>query len=127
VGDWKIKVANVVLDATQVVLDENMFNDSPEAGSQYVLVGIEAKYTGEGSSTFWVAMMYNFVGSKGNTFDSGMVVAPDSILDEGEVFSGGKISGNLVFVVDSAQISGGTLMIEEFIDFAETRVYFAVE
>jgi hypothetical protein len=127
VGDWTVKVVDAVLDATQLVTDENMFNDPPESGSQYVLVTIEATYTGEESSTFWVEMMYKFVGSKGNTFDSGMVVAPDSILDDGEVFSGGTVAGNLAFVVESTQVSGGTLMIEEFVTFDETRLFFAVD
>ena len=127
VGDWKVKVVDSVLDATQIVTDENMFNDPPESGSQYVLVTIEATYTGEESSTFWVDMMYKFVGSRGNTFDSGMVVAPDSIVDDGEVFTGGTVSGNLAFVVESVQVSGGTLMIEEFVTFDKTRVFFAVD
>jgi hypothetical protein len=127
VGDWRIKVVGAVLDATKTVTDENMFNNAPEPGSQYVLVSIEATYTGEESSTFWAELMYKFVGSKGNTFDSGMVVAPDSLLEEGEVFSGGTISGNLVFVADSAQVPGGTVMIEEFVNLGETRMFFAVQ
>jgi hypothetical protein len=126
VGDWTVKVPGAVLDATQTVLDENMFNDPPESGSQYVLVTIEATYNGQESSTFWVEMTYSFVGGKGNTFDSGMAVAPDSILDEGETFPGGTISGNLVFVVESAQLAGGTVMIEESFTFDETRLFFAV-
>jgi hypothetical protein len=127
VGDWKIKVVDAVLDATKMVADANMFNKAPEPGNQYVLVTIEATYIGEESSTFWVEMMYHLVGSKGNTFDSGMVVVPDSILDEGEVFSGGTISGNLVFIAESAQVRGGTLMLEEFVNFGQSRVFFAIE
>jgi hypothetical protein len=127
VGNWKAKVSSATLNATQAVLDENMFNEPPDSGSQYVLVGIEATYTGEESSTFWVDMMCTFVGGRGDTFESETVVAPDSILNEGEVSTAGTISGNLVFMVRSDQIAGGTLMLKEAFLLDEVEVFFAVE
>ena len=127
VGDWMIKVVSADLDATQTVLDENMFNDTPEPGSQYVLVGVEAVYLGGESSTFWVDMIYEFVGSEGGSFEPGTTVAPDSILDEGEVLTGGSVSGNLVFVAASDQVDGGTLMLEHVSALEDTRMFFAVE
>lgn len=126
VGDWMVKVVRVELDATQAVLDENMFNDSPGPGDQYVLVGIEAAYLGGGSSTFWVDMIYEFVGSEGGSFEPGTAIAPDSILDQGEAFTGGAVSGNLVFLVASDQVDGGTLMLEHVFALEETRMFFAV-
>lgn len=127
VGDWTVKVLGATLDATQAILDENQFNDPPEAGYQYVLVNLEATYDGTESATFWVEMSYTFVGSGGNTYESGMAVAPDPITDEGEVFPGASVSGNLVFAVASDQVSGGTLSLEQAFSFEETRVFFALE
>lgn len=127
VAYWKVKVVDATLDATQIVLDENMFNDPPEDGSQYVLVSLEATYTGQDSSTFWIDMRYSFVGGKGNTVGAEIAVAPDSITDEGEAFTGAAITGNLLFEVASDQVSGGTLLIEEAFGFDKTRVFFAVE
>ena len=127
VGDWRVRVVEAKLDATQSVLDENMFNDPPDAESQYVLVTLEAMYVGQESSTFWIDMMYSFVGDEGDPFAMASAVAPDSITNDGEVTKGGIISGNLVFLVASKQVSGGTLMLEETFSWDAGRVFFAVE
>lgn len=127
VGDWRVRVTGAVLEATQVVLDENMFNDPPESGSQYVLVGLEATYLGQESSTFWIDMLYTFVGDEGDTFDVAPVVVPESITEQGEVTNGGKVSGNLVFQVLSKQVAGGTLMLDETFAWDIGRVFFAVD
>jgi hypothetical protein len=127
VGDWKVKVVGVTLDATRAVLDENMFNNPPDSGSEYVLVSIEASYVGQESSTFWIDMLYSFVGSDGKVFGLAAAVAPDSITNAGEASSGGSISGNLVFMVASDQIPGGTLMLEEAFAWEQGRVFFAVD
>lgn len=127
VGDWEVMVMGATLDATQAVLDENMFNDPPAEGSQYVLVSLAAVYVGEESSTFWIDMLYGFVGGGGDTFDSGTAVASDSLFDDGEVFAGGAITGNLVFMVASDQVPGGTLMVEEAFAWDEGPVFFAVD
>jgi hypothetical protein len=127
VGDWKVRVVNATLDATHIILEENMFNNPPEDGNRYVLVLLEATYAGEESSTFWLDMMYSFVGGKGDAFGTAAVVAPDSITDEDEAFPGASVSGNLVFEVSSDQILGGTLLLEKAFSFDETRLFFAVE
>jgi hypothetical protein len=127
VGDWKVKVVGAALDATQAVLDENMFNDPPDSGSQYVLISVEASYVGQATSTFWIDMLYSFVGSEGKTFSLAAAVAPDPITNAGEASAGGAISGNLVFMVASDQIPGGTLMLEEAFAWDKGRVFFAVD
>lgn len=127
VGDWKITVVGAVLDATQIILDENMFNAAPKEGNRYVLVSLEAVYLGGESSTFWLDMLCRFVGGKGGSYGVGAVVAPDSIMDKGEASPGTQISGNLVFEVPSDQLAGGTLMIEEAFSFKKARLFFAVE
>jgi len=127
VGDWKVRVVGVRPNATQIVLGENMFNDPPEEGNQYVLVSLEATYVGRDSSTFWVDMLYKFVGSKGTTFDAGTAVAPDAVTDAGETHSGASIAGNVVFEVATDEIHGGTILIQEAFSFDQTRMFFAIE
>lgn len=126
VGGWRVKVVSAALDATQAVLEENMFNDPPAPDNQYLLVSIEAVYVGGKSSTFWMDMLYEFVGGGGATFKPSGAVAPDSILDSGEVLPGGSVAGNLLFAVTSDQIAGGTLMVEEAFARDDTRVFFAI-
>jgi hypothetical protein len=127
VGDWEVLVSDATLDATQAILDENMFNDPPDAESQYVLLTLEATYRGLDPSTFWIDMLYYFVGDEGDTFGMAEAVTPDSITNDGETAKGGSISGNVCFLVASKQVSGGTLMLEEAFAWEEGRVFFAVE
>jgi hypothetical protein len=126
VGGWRVKVVSTTLNATQAVLEENMFNDPPAPDSQYLLVSIEAVYVGEKSSTFWMDMLYEFVGGRGTALKPSGAIAPDSILDSGEVLPGGSVAGNLLFAVTSDQIVGGTLMVEEAFARDDTRVFFAI-
>lgn len=127
IGDWKVKVTGATPNANQAIADANQFNDPPAAGQQYVLVEVAGTYTGQTSGTFWADISYKYVGSGGNTYDQGFAVAPNPISDAGEVFPDASVSGNLVFAVDSDQVSGGTLALEESFSFDETRLFFAVE
>lgn len=127
VGDWIVTVVGAELNATKTILDENMFNDPPDSGSQYVMVRVTATYAGGESSTFWVDTLCRFVGGRGDAYESGLAVAPDPILDQGEVFTGGVVSGNLVFKVASNQVTGGTLQLEDAFACDKDQVYFAVD
>lgn len=126
-GDWQVKVVDAELNATQLILDENMFNGPPVDGSQYVLVSLEATYVGAESSTFWLDLTYSFVGGGGDRFETGVTVVPDPITDEGEAFPGDTITGNLVFEVASDQVLGGTLRLKEAFSCDKACVFFAVE
>jgi len=127
VGGWEIAVVGADLDATQAVLDENVFNAAPGEGSRYVLVSVEATNVGGGPSTFWLDMLCSFVGSKGGSFKTAAVVPPDSIMTEGEAPPGVRIAGNLVFEVPSDEVAGGTLMLEEAFSLEKSRMFFALE
>lgn len=129
VGDWEVTVTAVNTNANDAIAAANQFNDPPVAGSQFVLVTVDAKYAGEESGTFWVDMSYKFYGSGGNTFDSGgqsMVVPPNPLSDAGETFPGAAVSGNMVFEVPTDQIEGGAIIMEGSFSFDDTRVFFAL-
>ena len=126
VGDWEITVTACELDATETVMDANEFNDAPADGHQYALVTVKATYTGDESGTFWVDMSGKFLGSGGNTFDSGMAVAGDDIIDSSEAFPGASVSGDLVFDVETTQATGGLLMLEPSFSF-DDPVFFALD
>jgi hypothetical protein len=127
VGDWLIKVVGFTPDATAAVLEANQFNDEPGTGQQYVLVELAATYTGAESGTFWMDISDKLLGVGGNTFDSGMAVAPSPISDTGETFSGASVSGQLLFLADSDQVSGSLLILEESFSLDSTRVFMALE
>jgi hypothetical protein len=127
IGDWKVKVVSANLNATSQITSDD-WSDPPQAGNQYVLVDLEATYTGSESASFWADMSYNFVGSGGNTFGApeGFASSPHPISDAGEAFAGASITGDVLFEVASDQVAGGVLMIEEF-TFEGARVFFAVK
>ena len=127
-GDWKVKVTGATLDAWDIVKTENQFNDPPADGNQYVLVSVEATYEGSESGTFWIDVSSKFLGSGGNTYDAATVVAPDSVMNAGEVFPGASVSVTLPFEVPSAQVSGGALILGPSFSFSTSdRLFFAVE
>ena len=130
-GEWTLAVTEVDLDAEDVVLEENQFNDPPVDGRQFVLFTVEATYEGEESATAWIDFSWAIVGSAGNTFSTGSDdrcgVIPDGLSDTGETFPGGSVSGNVCFSVDADQIEGGTIRIEESFSFDDTRAFYALD
>ena len=130
-GEWTLAVTEVDLDAEDVVLEENQFNDPPVDGRQFVLFTVEATYEGEESATAWMDFSWAIVGSAGNTFSTGSDdrcgVIPDGLRDTGETFPGGSVSGNVCFSVDADQIEGGTIRIEESFSFDDTRAFYVLD
>jgi hypothetical protein len=112
VGGWHVKVVSVTLDANGVVANHSEFNHEPEAGTQYVLVLIQATRTGEGPATFADEIYSAFLGSEGDPFEAAPVDVPDSMNEAGEMQQGASITGNLVFRVASGQAQGGRLMMQ---------------
>lgn len=113
IGDWKVKVVGATLDATQAVLAALSSNPTPDSGSQYVLVKLEATNTGTGSATYFDAGLWGIIGSKGDLFESSTAWAPDDLYDVGETLPGGTASGNVLFMMDSDQVSGGLVGIAD--------------
>lgn len=130
-GDWTLAITDVDVDATDEVLDENEFNDPPVDGRQFVMFSVDATYVGEDSGTAWTDFDFGIVGGQGNTFSTGSDdrcgVIPDDLTDTGETFPDGSVSGNVCFSVESDQIEGGTIRVEEMLSFDDTRAFYALE
>ena len=126
VGDWEVTVTAVNQNAADVAAAENQFNDPPAEGSNFVLIGIKATYSGADSGTFWVDNTSKVLGAGGNTFDANCGVVPNPIMDAGETFPGATIESNMCFSVESAQLDGATLIIEPSFSSGD-RVFFALK
>ena len=128
IGDWDVTITDVDRDATARVLEANMFNDEPGEGRSFVLWAIEAVYTGTESGTAWIDLNWLIVGAAGNSFGSGMDdycgVIPDNLNDKGETFPGAVVTGNVCIAAESAQLDGGTILVEEL--FGGSRTFFAI-
>ncbi len=129
VGPWTLKVIEVIPDATQLVLDENQFNEPPEEGRQFYMARLDATFEGEESSTFWIDVSLKAVGDSSvayEGFDGSCGVIPDPIDDAGETFPGGSISGNVCWSVWSEDVGSLVMIAEETFTFDDTRVLFSL-
>lgn len=128
IDDWEVSIIDVNKDAEDLVAAENMFNDPPEEGRSFVMWTVEATYVGNESGTAWIDLSWKLVGSGGNSFSSGSGdscgVLPDDLDDGGETFPGGVVVGNVCVSAETAQIAGGTILVEGF--FGESRTFFAI-
>ncbi len=128
-GDWFTSVFEVVPDATDAVLTENQFNDPPEDGYQFFVVRISATYEGMGSSRLPTGNTFSTVGESAvayKTFDPGCGVIPDPVPST-EVFTGGRIEGNVCWSVRSSDVDSLVMFAEDYVTFdQEIQVWFAL-
>lgn len=128
-GDgWQITVISSIPDATDIVMQENMFNDPPRKGNQFFLARIEAKYTGSGSDTFGGSYRLRAVGPSSigyTTYENSPGVIPDP-LPNSEVFTGGTIVGNIGWEISSSDAA--SLVMYDYSAFGsnEDRIYMAL-
>lgn len=117
--NWRVTLSTTVQDASDVVLAENLFNDEPAEGRQFVMVEVNATYIGDDTGLPWTDLRFDFVGSQGNTFGSGSNdycgVIPNDLTDLGEMHPGASGGGNVCVSVPAEQIEGGVWAVREFL------------
>lgn len=91
-------------------------------------IGLNARYKGEESGTFWVDASYKVLGPGGNTYDDRCGVIPNDITNAGETFAAAAVEGSVCFSVDTEQVDGATLIVEESFSFSDqARKFFALK
>lgn len=131
-GEYSVSLGATATNANDVIAAENQFNEPPVAGRQFVMVPVTATYNGSESGLPWIDLSVNFVGSAGNTYggsgstDDYCGVIPVALSDQGEIYSGATSAGNVCVSVPSAEIEGGTWVVEESLSFDDTKVFFAL-
>ena len=101
---WEITVLDTTPDATGIVLAENQFNDPPDAGNQFFIAKVRAKYLGPGSTNFSGDIHLGALGDGGvlyTTYGNSCGVIPDR-LPNPVLFTNGTIEGNVCWQIDSA-------------------------
>ncbi|MBE2221140.1 MAG: hypothetical protein IAF02_06345 [Anaerolineae bacterium] len=99
--DWQIIVLDVVKgeDAWARILETNQFNDPPEAGMEYIMIKLAARYIGladEGENISYSPFTIRTI--SGNEFDPASVVEPEPALDY-NLYPGGEAEGWIVLAV----------------------------
>lgn len=123
---WELSIVHFFPDATQLVLDENQFNDPPASGHVFAMVrvkitNISADDPADPEPTFSLRM----VGSNNVTytnFQNSCGVTPDDFaLMSTELFRGGSVEGNVCYEVPSGE-TGFEIFTHFFLaDEADTR------
>jgi hypothetical protein len=126
VANWKIKVTSVALNADAAVKNAPGYQP-PDAGSQYVVVNLDATYTGDQPDSFGNGLGYQIVGNKGDNFDSADIGLDKSIDSSDAVSKGESVSGPLVFEVSSDQVDGAILWLAPSSAQAESGTFFALK
>ena len=126
-SEWEVTINSVDLDATDVIMAENPFNEAPADGNVYIMVEVTATYTGSNpeGETPWVTVEY--VSAGGNSFAShdSMVVAPNSFDSLETLYEGASATGNISLEVPEDEIADGTLKVSPGL-FSDA-VFFTVQ
>lgn len=107
-GDWSIQVDSVTPDGTQAVLDENSFNEEPEAGRQFFIATITATNNGSAPATFDGNFRLRVRGADGTVytaFGDACGVTPNEWDQNIEVAPGQSLTGNLCWSVPTDQLA----------------------
>lgn len=121
VDDWDISVSRFNPRATNAIKQENMFNEEPSAGGQYVMVYINAKNLGKEKRSFSATNLH-LEGASGQVYDTPFLppIAPNAF--ESEAFPGATAKGNVVFDVASQDTGSLKLFYEG--SWGSDKTYF---
>ena len=126
VGNWKIEITSADLDADAAVKSAPGYQP-PDSSSQYVLVKLDATYTGEAPDSFANGLGVQIVASNGDTFDSVDLGLDNSIQNSSALVKDASASGTLVFAVPSDQIDGAMLWLAPSSFQEEKGTFFALK
>jgi len=129
IGDYTVRVVDVVPDATDLVLAENQFNDPPAAGTQFFLVGLEVTYTGSETGQPGFDLTAQAVGDRAvaySPFDASCGVVPDDQFAASELFPGGTTQFNVCWAVETSDEASLLMFVEPLFAFDVDPVFFAL-
>ncbi|WP_432547273.1 DUF4190 domain-containing protein [Kineococcus sp. SYSU DK004] len=125
VGDYVVTVTAVDPAADDVIAEANEFNDLPEG--RYVLVDVTATYEGTAEEANpWIDLVAEFQGTDARNYSRCSAVVPRSAFDQPGLRTGGRAEYQVCFDVPVEAIAGGVVTIEQFGDFRDDRVAWAL-
>ena len=125
---WEVTVLQTTPNATELVLDENQFNDPPEDGNQFFIAKVRAKYLGTDSTRFSGHLRLGSLGDTGGvlytTYGNSCGVIPDG-LPNNELFTNGTIEGNVCWEIRSTDAESLLMLFgEAFLHSEDNRFWF---
>jgi hypothetical protein len=124
VGNWDVKVTSFEENANATIAAADPSNPTPFSGNQYVVVGLEVTYRGEGTST---AFDFSFAGLNGagedNSFYGACGTVPNALDDTATVAKDQTITGNICFDVPIGDVPSFQLQVEDFFSDADPSIF----
>ena len=114
VGKWSVEVIGFTENANRTVARENMFNEKPKDGSQYVLATLRTTYNGRSSADPFFDLEWAVISEDGTLFESPGQVLPKDLSNVGNVPSGVSGEGNVDFLVKSSAAGSLVLYLENW-------------
>ena len=130
IGEYLVTLVDVKADATDLVLDENSFNEEPESGNQFYLVRVHVRYIGAEIGNPSFEMSYVSIGDTDNeytTFEDSCGVVPEDEYSISDVFPGTEVEYNVCWQIDSEDEDSLVLRVENFVEFDADPVWFSLE
>lgn len=119
-----IAVLRSIRPADDIVANANIFNSTPGAGKEYVLVEIGVGYKGSGSTTVSPAWDFALVGSENRVYDAKLFEVIPNPLESVELYFNGSATGNLLFEVPK---SDSNLVIRYDPGFLQDERWLSIE
>jgi hypothetical protein len=95
---FTLKVTRYIRPADQIIANENMFNDRPEQGEVYIIIGLELTCIAQSNQRCESNYLYyELTGDQGIIYEHSFVVYEDEF--DVSVFGGAGGTGDLVFLV----------------------------
>lgn len=112
-GDWTVTVNSVNLDATQLLADENLFNEAAPEGTTYILVNLTSTYNGTKADGDYPFVSLEYVTPGGNTVSmtDTFAVAPEPFDLMTTLYEGASTTGNMALAVPTEGIADGVLTV----------------
>jgi len=130
VGDYELTVISVIPDATDVVMEENQFNEPPAEGKQFFLARIAVEYNGSESGVPAAELNFQAVGDSNAgyaTYTDTCGVIPDDAYLVTDLFDGGTAEFNVCWAIDSGDADSLVMYVESYLDFNGDPVWFSLE
>lgn len=122
IGDYRVSVVEVVLDANDIVEQTDEFNDAPDG--QFALALLSVIYTGEGEADPWLDLTIELAGSDARIYDASdcWAITPNSAMDVPTLTTGGRADSDVCFDAPPEALEDPRIRVEELFSFADTRV-----
>ncbi|WP_199039092.1 hypothetical protein [Glycomyces salinus] len=115
IADWSVSVGEVVLDATDQILDHDSFNEAPEAGRQYIMIELVTTYNGADASDPYLDLDWDLWDGTLVDHTEPIVLLPNDLMDVRDVAGGESASGNIFLEVPEGDYSTASVVIGEML------------